>query len=132
MLGGRRQRISTKFETRPSRRDDLAEAFAHAFLDRPGFFSGRRARRLYTLEPIEREWPGFTLRRAFDGSISSARVVEVQADEWTLDLFGRPDRVVGSIVARDAEDCALKRLSALSPEIEFISGSWRIARSSSV
>jgi len=109
-----------------ARRGDVAEAFARCILNRPGFFSGQAARRLYTLEPVQRDWPDFQLRHEYDRSILRARIVEARIDDLSLDLFGDACKVEGTLVARDTQFCALKRLRHMCPEIEFTSGRWRI------
>ena len=108
------------------KRDQLAEAFACCFLGQTGFFHGPDAKNLYTLSPIERDWPAFSMTHAFDRRIRSVRIVEAQVDQVSRDLFGDLDRVEWSILARDGKDCALARLASSRPEVEFESGNWRI------
>lgn len=108
------------------RRDTLAEAFAHCFLGKPGFFRGPDAMNLYTLSPVERGWPEFRVTHAFDRRIRNVRIVEAQVDRVSRDLFGVLDGVEWSFLARDGKECALARLAASRPEVEFGSGDWRI------
>ena len=112
----------------PARRVEVAESFAAALLDRPGFFAGPEAQRLYTLASIERRWPDFKLTHRFNPAIRHVRIIEAQAEQRTLDLFGTPGKAEGSMIARDSHDCALGRLRAMCPSIEFASGVWRLAQ----
>ena len=66
-------------------------------------------------------------RQAFDPGIRRIRVVEVQANSVSHDLFGELSLVHWSIAARDHEECALARLQNICPGIQFGSGSsWRL------
>lgn len=111
-----------------ARRGEVAEIFAAAMLDRPGFFAGPEAQRLYTLDSIERQWPVFKMKDRFDPAIRHVRIIEAQVEQRTLDLFGKPGKAEGSMIARDSQDCALQRLREMCPTIEFSSGVWRLAQ----
>jgi hypothetical protein len=110
------------------RRGPLAEAFALHVLGRPGFFAGADAQDLYTLDPIERAWPKFRFSHGHDPQIRRVRIVEVQTDRVSLDLFGEPNVVEWSVVVRDNHDCALARLREMCPDVDFGTGDWRIAQ----
>lgn len=111
-----------------ARHADVAERFAAFLLGRPGFFAGPQAQRLYTLASVERQWPAFKVTHLFDPAIRHVRIIEAQVEQRTLDLFGEPGKAEGSIIARDSQNCALKRLHEMCPTIEFSSGVWRLAQ----
>ncbi|MFC3119833.1 hypothetical protein ACFOHS_22140 [Jhaorihella thermophila] len=52
---------------------DLAEIFARQILGRPGFFSGKDARDLYTLDPISEAGPDFAFDHRYDDRILDVR-----------------------------------------------------------
>ena len=52
-----------------ARQADMAEAFAEHILAQPGFFAGKDARDLYTLDPISEAGPDFAFDHAFDDRI---------------------------------------------------------------
>ena len=66
---------------------DLAEIFAKHVLGRPGFFSGKDARDLYTLDPISEAGPDFAFDYRYDDRILDVRIVAAAADhfEWDED-----------------------------------------------
>ncbi|MCB1376357.1 MAG: hypothetical protein KDJ78_19675, partial [Rhodobacteraceae bacterium] len=109
----------------PLRRSALAELFAEKMLGRPGFFAGPDAQNLYTLAPIERVGCGFGFTHAFDPAIRRVRIVEVQADQLSLDRFTGKVRLVSTSVARDSGGAALDRLAETMRSRSF-APEWRL------
>jgi hypothetical protein len=109
-----------------ARRKALAEIMANCVLGRSGFFAGPDAQSLYTLAPIERDWPNFSMTYRFDPTIRRVQIVEAQVDRVSRDLFGDFDEVEWSFVARDSHGGALERLHQACPDIQFGSSGWRI------
>lgn len=109
----------------PLRRSALAELFAEKMLGRSGFFAGPDAQNLYTLAPIERVGCGFAFTHAFDPAIRRVRIVEVQADQLSLDRFTGKVRLISTSVARDSGGAALDRLAETMRSRSF-APEWRL------
>lgn len=109
----------------PLRRSALAELFADKIIGRSGFFAGPDAQNLYTLAPIERVGCGFAFTHAFDPAIRRVRIVEVQADQLSLDRFTGKARLVSTSVARDNGGAALDRLAETMRSRSF-SPEWQL------
>lgn len=93
-----------------ARRAEVAEVFATAMLQRPGFFAAQDAQNLYTLAPIERVGCGFTFNHAFDPGIRQVQVVEAQANLLGINPRTGEPRVIRSVSSRDGFDNALATL----------------------
>ena len=106
-----------------ARQADMAEAFAEHILAQPGFFAGKDARDLYTLDPIGEAGPDFAFDHAFDDRISEVRIVAAAADLFERDEEEQTWRFVRSWVSRDASGAALKHFR--DSEVRFGRG-WRL------
>jgi hypothetical protein len=106
-----------------SQQADVAELFARHILGRPGFFAGRRARDLYTLDPIAEAGPDFRFDHAFDERILDVRIVAAAADLFSKDDEGRW-RYVRTWDSKDASGAALRHFRG--SEARFGRG-WRLA-----
>jgi hypothetical protein len=104
-----------------------ADAFATHILKRGGFFSGRQARDLYSLERIERGWPAFRFGHEYDPSIIGVRVIEACAESVSPDILGSSVPNGWSILAQDDNGCALEKLHLMCPDICFRTEAWRLA-----
>lgn len=107
-------------------RAELAEIFAVAMLNRPGFFAAPDAQDLYTLRPVERAGFGFTLGHDFDPAIRRVQIIEAQANNVSTDPQTGAERVWWSIIARDNQDNALARLRETNCGIVFGDDAWRL------
>ena len=108
-----------------ARRPDLAEVFADTVLKRPGFFAGRDAQLLYTLEPVHARGFGFRFTHDFDPGIRRVQITEVQVDRLGVDPKSGDTRVFYSFVARDGRDNALARLGEMMGQ-RPLSSDWQI------
>ena len=106
-----------------ARQADMAEAFAEHILAQPGFFEGKDARDLYTLDPIGEAGPDFAFDHAFDDRILDVRIVAAAADLFERDEEDQKWRYVRSWVSRDASGAALKHFRG--SEVRFGHG-WRL------
>jgi len=104
----------------------LAKAFAEVILDSPGLFSATTSRRLYTLQAVERAGAAFEFRHRHDPGIASIQIYEAQANKVAVGRGGR-EKVIRSLIAREADGNALQVLHEIRPEISFQSGTWRLA-----
>jgi len=93
-----------------ARQGDVAEAFARHILGRPGFFSGRDARDLYTLIPIAEVGPNFAFSHAFDERILEVRIVAATAVLFERDEDEQRWKYVRSLESKDASGAALRHL----------------------
>jgi len=107
-------------------RPALAKAFAEVILDSPGLFSAASSRRLYTLKAVERDGAAFQFRHGHDAGIAEIQIYEAQANKVAVGKGGR-EKVMRSLIAREADGNALHVLLETRPEISFQSGSWRLA-----
>jgi len=101
----------------------MAEAFAEHILAQPGFFAGKDARDLYTLDPIGETGPDFAFDHAFDERILEVRIVAAAADLFERDEEEQKWRYVRSWVSRDASGAALHHFRG--SEVRFGRG-WRL------
>ena len=101
---------------------EVAAIFAEHILGRPGFFAGKDARNLYSLEPITRFGPDFVFDHAFDERILDARIVAAAADFFAEDEDGAW-RHVRTWESKDASGAALRHFKA--SEVRFGRG-WRL------
>ncbi|SHF31403.1 hypothetical protein SAMN05444279_1276 [Ruegeria intermedia] len=101
---------------------DLAEIFARHVLGRPGFFSGKDARDLYTLDPISKAGPGFAFDHRYDDRILDVRIVAAAADQFEWDEDEGHWRYVRSWVSKDPAG-ALRHFEG--SEVRFGKG-WRL------
>lgn len=113
---------------RKNRRGDVAEAFAGTVLRRPGFFAGSDAQALYSLAPVERNWTKFLLAHAHDPYIRRVRIVEAQVERVSPDLAGQLQRPEWSVTVADRNGHTLELIRQLCPNVEFMSGRWRLSR----
>jgi len=104
----------------------LAKAFAEVILDSPGLFSAAASRRLYTLQAVERAGAAFQFRHGHDVGIAGIQIYEAQANKVAVGKGGR-EKVIRSLIAREADGNALQVLHETRPEISFQSGTWRLA-----
>ncbi|WP_147290909.1 hypothetical protein [Roseomonas gilardii] len=104
----------------------LAKAFADIMLGSPGLFSAPASQRLYTLRAVERAGSGFQFRHGHDPGIASIQIYEAQANKVAVGRSGR-EKVVRSLIAREADGNALQVLHESRPEISYQSGAWRLA-----
>jgi hypothetical protein len=109
-----------------SSRTALAKTFAEVVLERPGLFSAAASRRLYTLHAVERAGAAFKFRYGHDAGIAQIQIYEAQANKVAVGKRGR-EKVVRSLIAREADGNALQVLLESRPEISFPSGTWRLA-----
>ncbi|WP_413877151.1 hypothetical protein [Albidovulum sp.] len=101
----------------------IAEIFAHHILRRPGFFSGRDARDLYTLDPISDAGPDFAFEHRYDERIREVRIVAAAADHFERDEEEQRWRHVRSWESKDATGAALAHFRG--SEVRFGRG-WRL------
>jgi hypothetical protein len=101
---------------------EVAAIFAEHILGRPGFFAGKDARDLYTLDPITAFGPDFAFQHAFDERILEVRIVAAAADFFAEDEDGAW-RYVRSWESKDASGAALRHFK--SSEVRFGRG-WRL------
>lgn len=106
-----------------ARQADVAELFAKHVLDRSGFFSGKDARDLYTLDPISEAGPGFAFDHEFDERILEVRIVAAAADRFERDEEEGKWRHVRTWVSKDASGAALRHFDR--SEVRFGRG-WRL------
>ena len=102
---------------------EIAELFARHVLRRPGFFSGRDARDLYTLDPISDAGPDFAFQHRYDESIKEVRIVAAAADLFERDEEDQRWRHVRSWESKDASGGALTHFRG--SEVRFGRG-WRL------
>lgn len=108
------------------RRADLAEAFAHHILGRPGLFQAADAQRLYTLEPLERSAGNFAFRKGDDEEIDRILIVEAQANRVTTNLKTGLEKTLFSLTSRDPSGNALKLLHQSRTDIVYGDNAWRL------
>lgn len=108
------------------RRADLAEAFAHHILGRPGLFKAADAQRLYTLEPLERSAGSFAFRKGDDDEIDRILIVEAQTNRVTTNLKTGREKTLFSLTVRDPSGSALKLLHQSRPDIVYGDNAWRL------
>lgn len=101
---------------------DVAGIFATHILGRPGFFAGKHARDLYTLDPITAFGPEFAFGHAHDDRILEVRIVAAAADFFAEDDDGTW-RYMRSWESKDASGGALRHFR--SSEVRFGRG-WRL------
>lgn len=101
---------------------DLAEIFAKHILGRPGFFSGKDARDLYTLDPISDAGPDFAFDHRYDERILEVRIVAAAADHFEWDKEEAKWRYVRTWESKDAAG-ALRHFRG--SEVRFGKG-WRL------
>ncbi|MFT3687746.1 hypothetical protein [Paenirhodobacter sp.] len=101
---------------------DLAEIFANHVLGRPGFFSGKDARDLYTLDPISDAGPDFAFDHRYDERILEVRIVAAAADHFEWDDEEAKWRYVRTWESKDAAG-ALRHFRG--SEVQFGKG-WRL------
>lgn len=101
---------------------DLAEIFAKHVLGRPGFFSGKDARDLYTLDPISDAGPGFAFDHRYDDRILDVRIVAAAADHFEWDEDEAKWRYVRTWESKDAAG-ALRHFRG--SEVRFGNG-WQL------
>lgn len=101
---------------------DLAEIFAKHVLGRPGFFSGKDARDLYTLDPISEAGPDFAFDHRYDDRILDVRIVAAAADHFEWDEDEAKWRYVRTWESKDATG-ALRHFKG--SEVQFGKG-WRL------
>ena len=106
-----------------ARQADVAEIFAEHILARPGFFSGKDARDLYTLDPISDAGPDFEFEHAFDDRILTVRIVAAAADLFERDEDEQKWRYVRTWLSKDASGAALQHFRG--SEVRFGRG-WRL------
>lgn len=108
------------------RRADLAEAFAHHILGRPGLFKAADAQRLYTLEPLERSAASFAFRKGDDEEIDRILIVEAQANRVTTNLKTGREKTLFSLTSRDPSGNALNLLHQSRTDIVYGDNAWRL------
>ena len=101
---------------------EVAEIFATRILARPGFFAGKDARDLYTLDRIAKFGPNFAFDHAFDDRIQEVRIVAAAADLFAEDDEGQW-RYVRSWESKDGSGAALRHFKG--SEVRFGRG-WRL------
>jgi hypothetical protein len=101
----------------------IADIFARHILQRPGFFSGRDARDLYTLDPISEAGPDFAFEHHHDERIKEVRIVAAAADHFERDEEEQRWRYVRSWESKDATGAALAHFRG--SEVRFGRG-WRL------
>jgi len=101
---------------------DLAEIFAKHVLGRPGFFSGKDARDLYTLDPISDAGPAFAFDHRYDERILEVRIVAAAADHFEWDEEEAKWRYVRTWESKDVAG-ALQHFRG--SEVRFGKG-WRL------
>lgn len=102
----------------------LADLFACHILARPGFFSGKDARDLYTLAPIEEAGPDFVFQHAYDEQISEVRIIAAAADLFEWDSEAQHWRYVRCWESKDPSGAALRHFRG--SEVRFGRG-WRLS-----
>jgi hypothetical protein len=102
---------------------EIAELFARHILRRPGFFSGRDARDLYTLDPISDAGPDFVFQHRYDETIKEVRIVAAAADLFERDEEDQRWRHLRSWESKDASGGALTHFRG--SEVRFGWG-WRL------
>jgi len=106
-----------------ARQKDVADLFATHILGRPGFFAGRDACDLYTLDPIIEAGPDFAFDHAFDDRIRDVRIVAAVADFFERDEDTQTWSHVRSWQSKDASGAALRHFRG--SEVRFGRG-WRL------
>lgn len=101
----------------------MADLFATHILGRPGFFAGRDACDLYTLDPIIEAGPDFAFDHAFDDRIRDVRIVAAVADFFERDEDTQTWSHVRSWQSKDASGAALRHFRG--SEVRFGRG-WRL------
>lgn len=102
----------------------LADLFARNILRRSGFFSGKDARDLYTLAPVEQAGADFAFQHDHDAQISEVRIVAAAADLYEWDADGKIWRYVRCWESKDPSGAALRRFKG--SEVHFGRG-WRLS-----
>lgn len=105
-----------------ARQTDVAELFAEHILARPGFFAGKDARDLYTLDPISEVGPDFAFNHASNEQILEVRIVAAAADHFERDEAEGTWRYVRTWESKDASGAALRHFRG--SEVRFGRG-WR-------
>lgn len=108
-----------------ARQADVAEIFARHILDRTGFFSGKDARDLYSLDPISEAGPDFVFDHRFNDQILDVRIVAAAADRFERDDNDDDAkwRYVRTWESKDASGAALRHFKG--SEVRFGRG-WRL------
>lgn len=106
-----------------ARQADVAELFAEHILARPGFFAGKDARDLYTLDPISEAGSDFAFDHAFNEQILEVRIVAAAADHFERDEEDGTWRYVRTWESKDASGAALRHFRG--SEVRFGRG-WRL------
>ncbi|WP_420394237.1 hypothetical protein [Acuticoccus sp.] len=107
-----------------ARQSDVAEAFAMHILGRPGFFAGKDARDLYTLDAIATVGPDFTFEHGFDERIREVRIVAATALLYERDEDEQRFKFVRSLESKDASgSSALQHLRSAGVRL---GRAWRL------
>lgn len=106
-----------------ARQSDVAEAFAAHILGRPGFFAGKDARDLYTLDAIAEVGPDFTFEPGFDERIREVRIVAATALLFERDEDEQRFKFVRSLESKDASGAALQHLRSAGVRL---GRAWRL------
>jgi hypothetical protein len=106
-----------------ARQGQVAETFAKFILARPGFFSGKDARDLYTLDPPTETGPDFEFEHRYDERIEEVRIVKAAADLFDWDEEEQKWRYVRTLESRNPSGAALRDFRG--SEVRFGRG-WRL------
>lgn len=101
---------------------EVAAIFAEHILGRRGFFAGKDARDLYTLDPISAAGTDFAFDYRYDERILDVRIVAAAADFFAEDEDGAW-RYVRTWESKDPSGAALRHFKA--SEVRFGRG-WRL------
>jgi hypothetical protein len=106
-----------------ARQADVAEIFAAHILARPGFFAGKDARDLYTLDSITETGPDFEFEHRYDDRIEDVRILKAAADLFEWDEEEQKWRYVRTLESRNPSGAALRNFRG--SEVRFGRG-WRL------